>query len=139
MLALIACAEVMGRAPLSEGGPRNFAEAAGMARASEVLRRIEDGEDPSRIEPVRPFIISSALTQVSALEAAVATRRIELVQMIDRLGALREPQMRQHLACLAGDLGIDDIVEYFAADASPCRRGATIDAMRARAIETGGS
>src|SRR5688572_14187543 len=67
LLAVVALAEAGGWSLLSIGPPRNVAEAAGMANASELLRRIGQGEDPGRVHDVRPEIISSAFTRVSAL------------------------------------------------------------------------
>src|SRR3954464_5478697 len=66
--------------------PANIAEAAGLANASEVLRLLRSGEDVSRVMPVRPDIISSAIPRITALEAAVWSRHVELVHMLDREG-----------------------------------------------------
>jgi hypothetical protein len=138
LLAYVACAEAAGGAPLSDGVALNLAEAAGMARVSEVVRLIEDGHDPSRIEPVRAFILSSTLTQITALEAAVATRRVELVALLDRQGAIHSEDTRAHLACLAVDLEIDDIVEYLAPRGNACRPGAALEAIAQRSAQVGG-
>ena len=135
LLAVVELAEVGGRPLLSDGGPRNVAEAAGMASASELLRLIDRGEDPSMLYDVRPAIISSAFTRVTALEAAVGTRRVELVQLLDRRGFLDAPGTRAHLTCLAADLEVDDIVTYLAPDgaaAAACQDGATLAAVSAR-------
>src|SRR5512138_1841448 len=76
--------ELLGRTPFSIGPFRNVAEAAGMGAASEVLRLLGTGEDPNRVLPIRREIISSSVTRATALEAAIWSRRRELVELLDR-------------------------------------------------------
>lgn len=131
LLAVVAVAEMGGRSLLSMGPPRNVAEAAGMANAGELLRRIGLGEDPRTIQDVRREIISSAFTRVSALEAAVGTRRVELVKLLDQRGFITGA-MRGHLACLASDIHVRDIVEALAPGGASCTDGATLEAVAGR-------
>ena len=93
--------------------PRNSAEAAGMASAGEVLRFLRLGDDPNTVYPVHPRIISSAVRYATTLEAAVLARQVELVELLDRQGAIIDAEQRHRLACLAADLQ-SDVVVYLA-------------------------
>ena len=105
--------------------PANVAEAAGLGLGGETLRRVRMGEDVTARLTVRPEIISSSVKTVTALEAAVFARQVELLRMLDRQGSIADPTVRRHLVCLAVDLEVHDIVEYLGgADAATCRPGA---------------
>jgi hypothetical protein len=106
--------EAAGRTPFAYPMPHNIAEAAGMARAAEVLRFLRAGADPGAVEDVRPEIVSRSITRVSAVEAAIWGREVALVRMLDREGALAGGGRRQYLACLATSLQATDIVAYLA-------------------------
>ena len=113
--------------------PANIAEAAGLANASEVLRLLRSGEDVSVVMPARPEIISSAIPRISALEAAVWSRHVELVHMLDEEGVILGDE-RRRLACLAADLQIGDIVKYLSPKAPPaCVAGQVEQEIRGRA------
>jgi hypothetical protein len=130
--------ELLGRTPFAVGPFRNVAEAAGMGAASDVLRMLGNGEDPNRVMPVRGEIISSSVKQATALEAAIWSRRLELLELLDRRGAIVDMQTRRHLACLASDLSATDIAEYLSRHASPdCVRGHELDVVldRTRRLE----
>ena len=125
--------EMAGRTPSALGPPRNIAEAAAMGAASEVLRLFEAGEDPNRVLPVRPEIISSTITRVTGLEAAIWSHHWEMVDMLDRRGAIRDRATRQHLLCLTSDLRDSDILNYLSPGRTPdCVQGAALDRVRAR-------
>jgi hypothetical protein len=130
----IAATIVVGAAATgSPAPPRNIAEAAAMASAVDVLRMLRDGEDPARQWQVRPEIISSAVTRVTALEAAIWSRQQALVELMDREGAIRDNGARTHMACLAADLRADDIVNYLTRDGAPaCVAGETLAAVMVR-------
>jgi hypothetical protein len=132
-LVVFSAAELSGGTPLSNGRFRNMAEAAGRGDASEVLRRMRLGDDPNRVEPVDPDIISSRFTRLTPLEAAVFSHHVELVHMLDRLGAIVDVGTRQHLTCLAADIGDAEIVRYFVGERAPdCAKDATVNAILAR-------
>jgi hypothetical protein len=101
--------EAAGQAPLSHGAPRNIAEAAAMASGSEVLRRLRQGDEADRVLPVRPELISSSVTRVTALEAAVWAREGALLRLLIDSGAITDDDTRRHLACLARDIGAQDL------------------------------
>jgi hypothetical protein len=103
-----------------------------MGLAPEVLRYMRQGEDPGRIVQVNPEIISSVITQVNAYEAAIWSRRVELVQLLDRERPI-DPAERQRLACLAADLEAQDILTYLSGgESAPCEPKATSSAIEAR-------
>lgn len=130
--------ELLGRTPSSIGPVRNIAEAAASGTASEVLRLLGSGEDPNRVWPVRRDIISSTATRVTALEAAMWSRRAQMVELLDRQGAIVDEQTRHHVTCLASDLLAQEIVEYLSPDRAPdCVHGRATDIVleRSRALE----
>jgi hypothetical protein len=127
-----------GEPPLSDGPARNVAEAAALGQASEVLRFLRAGQDPHRVWPVRRDIVSSTITQVTALEAAVWSRRVELIELLDREGAIGDRGSRRHMGCLASDLpsAVEEIVEYLSKDAPlDCPRGEALAAVVERSKE----
>ena len=137
-LALLAFAgrEMSGTTPLSDGPPRNVAEAAGTGQVADVVRFLRAGEDPSRFWPVRRDRISSTETRPTALEAAVWTGS-GLMELLDTRGYIRDDETRRHLACLAKDIGKQEVVAYlFPGGAPPCEPGAALaqiqDRSRAR-------
>ena len=135
LLVVVVIGEAGGRSLLSEGGPLNIAEAAGTANAGELLRRLGLGEDPTHLYDVRPHILSSDFKRVTALEAAVGARRVELVRLLDRRGLI-SGAARGYLACLASDLHVSDIVSYLAPDGATCPAGATLQILSARRRES---
>ena len=131
-IGLITAGERVGAAPFAGSAPQNSAETAGLASAGDVLRLPRKGEDPRRVYVVRPEIISSAVRRATTLEAAMWSRQLELVQLLDRQGSF-DQGARAALACLATDLRIDDIVEYLAPDgAGHCEPGKALGRVLAR-------
>lgn len=125
--------ELVGYSPLRYAPPQNIAEAAALATASDVLRRLREGEDPNAILQVRPEVISSNVTRVSAVEAAMWGRTIELIRLLDREGAIGNGERRAHLMCLSEALQTQDILAYLAPQgASGCQPAATMDAIESR-------
>jgi hypothetical protein len=112
---LFVAIELPGGSPLSLGRPQNIAEAAGLGSGAEVMRLLQAGEDPTRIYTVRPEVISPSVDRASALEAAVWSRRLELVRLLDATGALTG-DLRRDIVCLAKDLEAADIVGYLDPD-----------------------
>jgi hypothetical protein len=126
-------AEVTGSTPFSYQPPANLAEAAGMGNAPEVRRYLELGQDPAQVMPVRPDIISSQITRVTPLEAAIWSRRGQLVRIFERAGALRDENTRQHVACLTAYLRVDEILEQIAPQGvAGCDPEKTFELIRAR-------
>jgi hypothetical protein len=130
---VFAARELSGRTPFSYGRPINVAEAAGAGEVSEVLRFLRAGWDPTQVWPVRPEIISSTVTRATGLEAAIWGGRQPLVELLDRRGFIRDAETRHHLACLAKDIGADDVVAYLSPAGAPsCDPGAGFAVVKAR-------
>ena len=131
-LLFVSIAERAGVAAGLAALPRNSAEAAAMGMAAEVVRFLRAGEDPHQVYAVRPQIISSAVRHATTLEAAMWSRQLELIELLEREGALTAAD-RRPLACLAGDLGLEDVAEHLGDEgAAPCVDGEGMDAVLAR-------
>ena len=132
LLIAFVVAELAGSTAFIYGPAQNLAEAAAMADAAAVLRRLRAGEDPSAMVIVRPEVISSSVTRVSALEASIWGREVELVKLLDREGAIDAAQ-RRHLACLSQGLRADAITEYLAPNGTDgCNGDETLAQIQAR-------
>jgi len=126
--------DMAGAPPLSYRMPTNMAEAAGMGSGWEVLRRLRDGEDPNAVQPVGPDVISSSIRRVSAVEAAVWGRRVQLLRLLEREGAIQGDETKRYLACLATIARVPAIVEHFApGGASGCDEDRVLRQLEARA------
>jgi hypothetical protein len=116
--------------------PLNIAEAAGQGNASEVVRRLRLGEDPNRMYPVRPHVIPLPVTMTTAVEAAVWARQVRLMDLLDREGVILGGHSREELACLAGDIGAQDVAAYLAKGQPPtCEPRAALQHIIARSSE----
>jgi hypothetical protein len=132
VVAWFSIAELSGRTLLAYERPLNVAEAAGMGRGSDVLRLIEAGQDPRAVMPVRPEVISSSVTEATTLEAAVWSRRLHLITLLDNRGAI-EPGQRHRLACLAVDIKAPAMAAYLdPAAPAGCRPGAVLEEIQRR-------
>lgn len=128
-----AARELSGTTPFSYGPPRNVAEAAGGGQVSEVLRYLRAGEDPKEVWLVRPEIISSTVTRATGLEAAIWGGRQPLIELLDQRGFIADAGTRHHLACLAKDIGSEDVVAYLSPGAAPsCETGAAFAVLKER-------
>jgi hypothetical protein len=121
-----------GHTPFSYGPPQNIAEAAAWSGAADMLRRLAGGEDPTQIQPIRAEVLSSAIRQITALEAAVWSRQIALVQLLDKRGVIVGDE-RRRLACLAADINAADIRDYLSMPEPPvCQPQQVYDEVLAR-------
>lgn len=136
--ALVSAGETLGATPFAGLTPRNSAEAAALGRAADVLRFLRAGEDPRRVHPVDPGVISSAVRRATTVEAAMWSRQLALVKLLDREGALPEGAERHDLACLAADLGLPEVAAYLAGDgAARCESGRALARVLARTSAEG--
>jgi hypothetical protein len=117
--------------------PRNSAEAAAVGNAAALLRFIHSGDNPTRVHPLRPHIVSSRLLFATTLEAAVTSRRLEMVRLLDREGVIVGADDRLFLACLASDLHASDVADYLAPSRAPCAEGASLARVFARTAVAG--
>jgi acetamidase/formamidase len=109
-----------------------------LADAGGVLRFLRHGEDPHAVHPVRSEIISSAILRATTVEAAMWSRQVEMIKLLDREGIIGDEQ-RASLACLAVDLHVDEVVEYLApGGASACQPGQALARVAARTHSAGG-
>ena len=129
----VAAGERAGASPFAGLVPRNSAEAAGLGRAAELLRFLEAGEDPHAVYPVRPEILSSAIRRATTVEAAMWSRQVEMIKLLEREGAVGGGEERSALACLAADLRVDDVVEHLAPEGlHGCEPGQALALVTAR-------
>jgi hypothetical protein len=136
----VAAGERAGATPFAGLIPRNSAEAAGLGRAAELLRFLKEGQDPRAVYPVRPEILSSAILRATTVEAAMWSRQMELIKLLEREGAIDGGEERKTLACLAADLKIDDVVEHLAPGGpSGCAPGQALARVAARTSSAGGT
>jgi hypothetical protein len=137
VVAWVSASERIGAHPFAGLAPQNSAEAAALANAGELLRFMRQGENPHAVYPVRPEVISSAILRATTIEAAMWSRQVEMVKLLDREGIIRDGDERALLACLAVDLRVDDIVDYFGAEqASGCTPGQALGLVTARTVAT---
>jgi hypothetical protein len=138
VIAGVSASERIGVHPFAGRAPQNSAEAAALAHAGELLRFMRHGENPHAVYPVRPDVISSAILRATTIEAAMWSRQVEMIKLLDREGVIRDGEERALLTCLAVDLQIDDVVEYFGADlARGCDPGQALARVTARTAAAG--
>lgn len=106
--------ERAGYTPLSNGGPANAAEAAALGNASDVLRFLWQGQRFDQVQPLRPSIISPQVVRATPLEAAIWSRQLELMRLLDAHNVIVGEATRHHLACLAHDVQLVDVADYLA-------------------------
>ena len=133
----VTAGERAGFAPMAGLSPVNGAEAAALGRAGEVFRFLRAGDDPRRVQPIRPEVISSSVRGATTLEAAVWSRQLEMIQLLEREGALTAAD-RHPLACLAADLEVEDVAEYLSPDGHPpCEEDEALERVMARTEAAG--
>jgi hypothetical protein len=129
----IVIAEHSGSTLFGDVPPRNLAEAAATGRADDVVRRLRLGEDPHRVYDLRPEAISSVVLKATTIEAAMWSRQLLMIQLLDREGAIADAAHRREMTCLAADLDSGDIVEYLSPGGPPeCTRGEVFNRVLAR-------
>jgi hypothetical protein len=140
-VAGVASGELLGSHPFAGLAARNSAEAAALADAAGLLRFLRRGEDPHAVYPVRPEVISSAILQATTVEAAMWSRQVEMIELLDREGVIHGGEERASLTCLAVDLEIDDVVDYLTAADNPsrCEAGEALARVTARTAPVGGA
>ena len=129
VMATVFCAGMLGAGLLGNtpafwnGGTLTLAEAAALRDQGEVARLIEAGADPNREYALRPDIL--ATTRTTPLEAAVAARRPEIVQLLMREGATMDEGRWRHLHCVAIDIGAADVIQAIDAYRPPTASAAS--------------
>ena len=104
---------IAGTSPFWPDPHMTLSEAAGLGNAGEVVRLITlERKDPNRVWPVREGILGAA-QDITPVEAAVAGRRNDLIQVLLRYGASvpEHGTARTHLICRAVDARAPEIVD----------------------------
>ncbi len=135
-MLVVAVGERIGRAPFAAPRFRNSAEAAAAGDAASMLRLIRLGDNPTRIHHVRPDLISSGIVLATTLEAAIWSRRIEMIRLLEKEGAIIGADQRRELACLAFDIDLPEVVSHLSPGVS-CVRGAAVERIGARSRPEG--
>jgi hypothetical protein len=132
-LAWVAVNERVGATAFAGTVPRNSAEAAALGNPGAVLRFLQAGENPHDVHPLRASVISAEVLRATTLEAAMWSREVTMIRLLDREGAITDDAERRALACLAADLGVDDVVMFLAPEGpGHCEPGAAAAAVVAR-------
>ena len=132
IILAVSVAERSGASFLHAPVPANLAEAAATGRADDVVRRLRAGEEPHHVYALRPEAISSTVLRATTMEAAMWSRQVRMIELLDREGAIRSDE-RLALTCLASDLDASDIVDYLSNGAPPtCTRSEAYDRVLAR-------
>lgn len=132
-LFVVSVAEQAGASVLGAPAPANLAEAVRFARADLAIRFLEEGQDPRQVQPLRPEVISSTVQRATALEAAAWSGEVSIVRLLERRGFLRDAHERRAAACLAADVGNEELADYLVPAAQlECVPGETARAVAAR-------
>ena len=135
-MAAIALVEPLQDSSFKEYKPLNSAEAAALGNAAEVVRLVRAGADPAQVLPLRRHIIGESVQQATTLEAAMWSRRIQMIRLLESEGVLAEAAVRRDLACLARDLELPDIADHLGADTqSDCEPGRAVQRVAARSAQ----
>jgi hypothetical protein len=108
--ALMLVALPFGIDPLWAVEPLTLSEAAGARDNGEVIRLIEGGADPNEAAPIRARLVDDNAQTVTPLEAAVGTRRADMVELLLDHGARMDPATFVRLACFAHAVRADDVL-----------------------------
>ena len=109
MLPAMIATAVAAASPLFwKGGSLTLSEAAALRDAGEVARQIASGADPNVAYPLRPGVL--AASTLTPLEAAVGSRRAEIVDLLLMHGATVDAAGWQRLHCFAVRTGASDVV-----------------------------
>ena len=108
--AILAAAGFAGYMPLTAPPDLTLSEAAAIRDEAEVVRRIDEGANPNGSALVRRGMLSDGDYLLTPLEAAAASRHVEIVRLLLREGAEVNGANFQTLYCLAQEVHADDIV-----------------------------
>jgi|SRR5215510_6417480 len=100
-LAVALLLGAVGRHPMWPHRELNLSEAAAVRDEAEVVRLIEYGEDPNGRREIRPGLLFDSVVRLSPLEAAVASQRAEMIELLLANGALMDAALWNRLRCLA--------------------------------------
>lgn len=110
LAAAITGAGLAGYGALAAPRDVTLSEAVALRVPAEVVKLIRAGADPAAPARVRGGIIREHPSMLTPLEAAVVTRRPELVRLLVQEGAVLDDTNYLVLSCLAADSGFDDVL-----------------------------
>jgi hypothetical protein len=124
-VALVAVSWTTGRHPVWNAVPGNLAEAAALRDAAAIVRFVDAGADPNRLDRLRRGLLPDGITEATPLEAAAAARERELMRLLLELGATFDARLWQRTWCISDDLAVRELLAQHrppAADAA-CNSG----------------
>jgi hypothetical protein len=102
---------VFGAHPLWRAEPVNLSEAAALRDQATVVQLIRRGEDPYQRREVRADLLFNDRVELTAFEAAIASGRAEVMDVILFAAPRPAPAEWNRLRCLSKLQGTDDIDE----------------------------
>ena len=90
-------------------------EAAALRDRAEILRQIRAGADPNRPARVRPGFVRGTEYVLTPLQAAVAARRLDVVEILVTQGAVINMRNMPGLLCFAERVGAVNVLAYLRA------------------------
>lgn len=106
-----------GRHPRLTRLPMNMSEAAAMRDGATIIRLIDEGEDPHAARPIAAGMLFGRPVTLTPLEAAIAARRAEVVDILLWRTNGADAQTVARARCLAqrdGDADISRVLERYA-------------------------
>lgn len=98
---LVMVSTLLGYRALAAPADVTMAEAAVLRDEAELLRQMRHGANPNTAAPVRRGMLSDQDYILTPLEAAIAARHAEVVQLLVENGATLDSQNVPRLLCLA--------------------------------------
>ncbi len=92
-----------------QGGSLTLSEAAALHDHGELVRLIENGNDPNATYPLRPDVLADR--SLTPIEAAVRSRRAEVVDLLMMHGATIDPDLWRRLHCFALEASAEDVAQ----------------------------
>jgi hypothetical protein len=89
-----------------------LAEAVGLRDQGEVVRLIANGADPNRRYAVRNVFREDETLAMSPLEAAVITREVYMMELVEHYGGVIDARNAAVLQCLARALDVEDVRRF---------------------------
>jgi len=89
-----------------------LAEAVGLRDQGEAVRLIMSGADPNRRYAVRNVFREDETLAMSPLEAAVITREVYMMELVEDYGGVIDARNGAVLQCLARALDVEDVRQF---------------------------
>ena len=90
--------------------PVTMSEAAALQNSATVVRMMRDGDDPLVRLPVRAGLLAPTGVTVTPLEAAIAARRADVLDIVLWSMHTVDGQTWTHLRCVAAGFGNADVL-----------------------------